>query len=374
MALALIGTKWYTISKTKSGALFMTVWYDKKRKIYVGKFFRNGKQFKKEGFRTKKEAETWVFQTREEILNPPQQQELMTDGISLVEFANDYLDHCKTRMRPNTLSYKSTEFKFLMSHLGEDLPARDLTTRQINAIMNERQKKHGNKAANRFLREIKALYNWGIANNYLQTNPARSITKMSEEPYTPYNPPAEDVNRVLLAATPEELDIITCLYNLAARRSEVLNLKWDDVNIERRRIRLWTRKRRGGLEFDWLPMNDTLFELFQRRWKNRNKSSALVFCDADGKAYNANSGFIRTMMERLCKRADVPKFGFHSLRHHVAQLFDDSGKATLGQIQRFLRHKRPTTTDTYLKSIGSDLREMGEILQGAQELNKKLIH
>jgi hypothetical protein len=46
----------------------------------------------------------------------------------------------------------------------------------------------------------------------------------------------------------------------------------------------------------------------------------------------------------------------------------DSGKATLLNIQHFLRHNRPTTTETYLKSLtlNPGSQEMADILDDYQ--------
>ena len=49
-----------------------------------------------------------------------------------------------------------------------------------------------------------------------------------------------------MAADPDDMDLIQTLYYTAGRISEILNLKWEDINFEHNWIQLWTRKRRGG--------------------------------------------------------------------------------------------------------------------------------
>ena len=68
------------------------------------------------------------------------------------------------------------------------------------------------------------------------------------------------------------------------------------------------------------------------------------------------------MMEKLCKKAGVKKFGFHAIRHHVAMILEDSGKATLREIQKMLRHQHPTTTDNYLKGLSPEMKRVASIL------------
>jgi site-specific recombinase XerD len=109
-------------------------------------------------------------------------------------------------------------------------------------------------------------------------------------------------------------------------------------------------------------MTENLQKVMERRWENHNKQSQFVFCKQDGNSYTKDSHFIRMLMPRLCKRAGVKPFGYHSIRHKVASILMDSGKATLSNIQHFLRHNRPTTTENYLKSLNPGSQEMAGIL------------
>ena len=56
-------------------------------------------------------------------------------------------------------------------------------------------------------------------------------------------------------------------------------------------------------------------------------------------------------MKKLCKKAKVKKFGFHSIRHLVATRLYHKG-CSISEIQAILRHKSPSTTERYLKSLG----------------------
>ncbi len=62
-------------------------------------------------------------------------------------------------------------------------------------------------------------------------------------------------------------------------------------------------------------------------------------------------------MKNLCQKASVKPFGFHAIRHHVASVINDSGKASMKQIQVLLRHRRQSTTEIYLHSIGEGIRQ-----------------
>jgi integrase len=132
------------------------------------------------------------------------------------------------------------------------------------------------------------------------------------------------------------------------------------VNLEQGWVRLWTRKRRGGeLEGDILPVGAEVLNVLKRRWQNRDSETSKVFPELEDLSHNKTY----RIMARLCGRAGVKPFGFHAIRHHVASILQDSGKATTTQIQKFLRHRRRTTTEAYLHMIDRTLVDLPGILE-----------
>ena len=66
----------------------------------------------------------------------------------------------------------------------------------------------------------------------------------------------------------------------------------------------------------------------------------------------------KKVMKGLCKKAGVPYFRFHPLRHAGASWMDKIN-VPIGSIQRILGHESRTTTEIYLHSIGnSELEAM----------------
>jgi len=369
----------------------MSVWYKKNRKSWMYKFRHNKKTYEAIGFKTKSaaaKAEREKLQELENIDNST------TRTVSFLELMTLYLDHCAATFRPNTIRYKRQYFKAFLKAARDEVPDKDTepvkskgrATPEISRLPKEMQvpvdvsagaipapvferfldtvsMEHGRKLSNRFLRDLKALYNWGLKTGYVKENPLRYIAPKGEDVYRKYVPPQEDVNAVLLAANQEEMDLILILTGTGGRISEICRLTWEDVNFKKNAVTLWTRKRKGGgMQPDSMNMTKKVQKIMNRRWKNRNKQSQYVFCKPDGTRFTKDSHFIKEMMPRLCKRAKVKPFGYHAIRHRVASILMDSGKATLSNIQHFLRHNRPTTTENYLKSLNPGSQEMADIL------------
>lgn len=330
----------------------MGVWQDKTTGAWMYKFQFQGIRYRQKGFQSRDQAIRAEGLKRAAVQAPMSEIPL----TSFAELATQYLDHCKSYMQKNTWRQKAFVFRSFITFLGSDIPAEHITATIIRKFLSVRLEINGPKAANRSLRDLTALFNWAIGEGiYPLSNPCKRIMRFAEDPYHPYIPPVEDVLACKLAATPDERDFIETLYHAIARKSEAIRLTWDDVNFERRWIRLWTRKRRGGeLEPQYKPINDTLNTILTRRWKSRDKTTSQVFSFTEKQT--------RNMMHEVCARAGVTPFGFHAIRHHVLSVINDSGKANVKQLQELAGHKRQSTTETYLHVIGSAVRDAAAIL------------
>lgn len=342
----------------------------KSGKGYRVKFMIGGQVYRHQPFATRAAAAEWEAEERKRIAAPPVPE---THSASFLAVAKAYLAHCEARMCENTYRSKARYYNDFLTWAGGDMAMDAISPGMVNRYLIQCRQDHGAKRANRDLKDLKALWTWAIRQGeyHLMSNPCASIDPFPEEPSIKYVPPPEDIDAVLLAAGPEETDMLTVLYHTGGRIGEIRRLKWEDVNLEKRTVTLWTRKRRGGqLEGDPLAIGESLHGLLSRRWRERNKASVFVFCREDGSSHTKD-GKLRHLMEDLCARAGVKPFGFHSIRHHVASILADSGKATLGQVQKFLRHKRPTTTERYLHEVTRDQREVAEILEEGRPESKE---
>lgn len=193
-----------------------------------------------------------------------------------------------------------------------------------------------------------------------------------------------------MAADPEtdEQDLLLVVIHTLGRIDEVLRLRWEDVNFEKRLVTLWTRKRKDGAnEPDALPMGEDLYQILMNRWKSRTQETWVFF---NSKAKNgAGDRFYHRpkMMPSLCKRAGICPvgkglrkvskgknkgkimevdlyIGFHALRHFMASYLADQEKVGVKAVSGLLRHKNLRTTEIYLHSIDEGQRIAIDKIQG----------
>ena len=97
---------------------------------------------------------------------------------------------------------------------------------------------------------------------------------MPENP-EPKDPPTEQqVLQLIAVADPEtEKPLLLTVLFTAGRIDEVLRMKWEDVNFEKRSVTLWTKKRKGGqYEADKLPMIEDLYNVLKKEWEKRKQN------------------------------------------------------------------------------------------------------
>ena len=132
----------------------------------------------------------------------------------------------------------------------------------------------------------------------------------------------------------------------------------------------------GTYEYDWLPMTIELRKALLWWWEHRPiKDQPHVFLCLDETEFCRNYygkpfKYRLHLMQRFCDRANVPRFGFHSIRHLTASILFKLGYE-VGVIQAIFRHKSPNTTERCLKSIG--LERVREALEAISPANARVL-
>ena len=308
-------------------------------------------------FDTKAEALAWEAAMRaDEAWSPPDEKERMKI-VTALDWANEYLDYAKERFSSKTYREKRDAFARLFRVTSSKGLAADVSVPLAFRLLREQSVKRSGYAANKYRKNLAAAWEWG--RKYLELperNPFRAVDKFAEERHPRHIPTEVDFWAVYEIAQEQDKIMLLAFLHTAARKMEIFRLRWDDLDFEDGRVRLWTRKRLGGtLEPDWIPMTEdlraALLELKKRT------SSLHVFAQPEnGRAFTSRQHWLRT----LCDRAGVPRFDIHSIRHLTASILDKSG-LPLTTIQAILRHKSATTTARYLHSLRGTKAALDEV-------------
>lgn len=323
----------------------------------------NGKRYRKQ-FPTKREAAEWEIEKRRELERGEKKPTL----LGFVGFASQYMAEVQLRHTVKTVKEKKALCERLIEAWG-DMEVSAITSNDIRSYLNRQAEKRSNNAANKDRKNLLAMWNWGQRFLDIPSNPVIKTPPLPHDQAQQYTPSTQDVLALLLAASKAEKVFLQAYLNTGARRSEIFRWTWhEDINFDRREVRLGTRKTRdGSMEYEWLPMTDTLYDELWWWWSNKTmKNSPYVFPSehrARGSHYGGQYVERRWFLRTLCKRAGVKYFGFHALRRYVASILADTHKVSSKVIQRVLRHKNVGTTERYVKRLHSDLRATMELLK-----------
>src|SRR5208283_3971847 len=233
--------------------------YKRKRKNkveWIAEVMREGKRYYKI-FNTKTEARDW----ESEIRKAPA-KDLMTpsESLTLIEWATKYLEYSKVKFSAYTFDEKKAAFKRFFKQVDPSFPVENLKPVAVLNYLRTQATKRSGYAANKERKNLLAAWNWGI--KYLNLpSPNPCLTeRFPEERHVRYVPPEKDFWSVYEILKGQDKVMLLAYLHLAARRSELYRLRWDDVDFAGQKVRIGTRKRLGGsLEYDWLPMTDELF-------------------------------------------------------------------------------------------------------------------
>lgn len=355
-------------------------WKRKKPDSDIFVYKKDQSRVRKVKFATKRAARAWEVEHEREVRSSLTHQTAITFSV----YSNQYLDQVEvTSTGENTYQYKKKLILDVIQFYGHD-PALPLEPLDIEQFLIEKAKSGGPATANRIRRELGTLFNWMIGKGIIETSPITTIRKFPAEKFKKYVPPKEDIIKIISAAGAEEKDIIRVAIHSMARAGELRRLKKEHCDFRNNTITLYTRKTEdGALEGGKIPMNNNLREILLRR--SQLIDSDYIFPSPSGGELSKSSldkmlpqifGRLNTRKEKYKEIVDrktkhgivkqgvwktrfvqvpddeyITPFGLHAFRHYVtAHLYLHKGY-TIGQLQKLLRHKKPTTTETYLKSI-----------------------
>ncbi|HOM03541.1 MAG TPA: site-specific integrase [Acetivibrio sp.] len=137
------------------------------------------------------------------------------------------------------------------------------------------------------------------------------------------------------------------------RKSEILRLKWNDIDFEQGFI--YIRKPKGG-KSQIVPLNAPASELLNNHPK---LSDEYIFVNNKGMPFTE----IRKRINKIRERAELP-VGFrplHGLRHVYASMLASSGKVDMYTLQKLLTHKSPVMTQRYAHLRDETLRQASNL-------------
>jgi len=202
-----------------------------------------------------------------------------------------------------------------------------------------------------------AIREWGLVSD----NPVKRVTKDRVSNSIERWLTLEEEKK-LMGASPKWLqDIIVFAINTGMRQSEILDLKWSQVDMKRKTLTISEQKNRC---VDTLPLNEKVMKLLQERQKMFSDSDGYVFPNTLNQ--RKENRVLLTAFYKVRNRAGIKNFRFHDLRHTFATRLVQNG-VDLYSVQKLGRWKNVTMVQRYAHHYTESLRSAIEMIDGTEK-------
>ena len=219
-------------------------------------------------------------------------------------------------------------------------PLRNITPMFIEQWQTERLIMNKPATVNRLLATLKHMFTkameWDmLSEDILQK--VRRVKLLREDNKRLRFLAVEECQRLIDCCAPHLRTIVMVALHTGMRQGEILNLKWEHVDLKHGFILLDTTKTGERRE---IPIDNTLKEMFNEM--PRGFESKCVSTGKHGDTYKS----VKRSFNTALKKAEISNFRFHDLRHTFASHLVMTG-VDLVTVKELLGHKSLTMTLRY---------------------------
>ena len=309
-------------------------------KSYRVQFMRNGNRVSKV-FTRKKDAEQFLAQITVSDELADALTNVTLTSTTLQQAIREYLEQHKGRDKsvPQRLGWWA-------EHIGDKTLNKVNRLRVKNALAILEAEGKAPATLNRYKAALSAVFAYMCDRHDLKVNPCLEVKQKREDNARTRFLSADELDRLMKATKSSKWERLHLLVHMAlttgARRGELINLKWSDINFNSRTAHLAVTK--NGSQRVLSLTTDLLAELS----RFREIGASFVFPHPSG--LNRPFTEFDHHWQEARRVAQLSDFHFHDLRHSCASLLAMNGASIL-EIAEVLGHKSGPTHDHSLHKL-----------------------
>ena len=241
-----------------------------------------------------------------------------------------------------------------------------ITSAMLSDLMLEiKTEDRANATVNRSRALLSSMFNVAFEREIIEQSPMTRVKKLVEQNQIERYLSEDELKRlmnVLANHHAHDIDnqiivgIVEMLLLTGARKGEVLNLKWSDLDENNH---LWKLNENKSGKPRIIQLNSQAQQIIRRMSRKylyvfANPKTGLPFND------------IRKTFQKILEAAQIENFRIHDLRHNFASMAVNNG-CDIYVVQHLLGHASPTTTQRYAHLRQDTLRNASEML--AERIN-----
>jgi len=311
-------------------------------------------------FRTKRDAQDWARQTEDEMVRGLYLRRAGSERTTLGAALDRYLAEVSSTKRPSTRAGEEKRSQILKAHLGAwSLAA--ITPERVAQYRDERLA--AGLAHNSVRLELAllshlfttAIREWGLGLTY---NPVANVRKPSPGPGRNRRLTKDEERRLLAEAHRHSNPMLGWIVRIALltgmRQGEILSLRCDQIDLERRIVRL-ERTKNGSARI--VPLSREATAVFRQALQHplrQTVDSPLLFYGEPGKDGRRRPYIIGKLWADAVKRAKLEDLHFHDLRHEAVSRLVEAG-LTDQQVSAISGHRSMQMLKRYTHLRAEDL-------------------
>ena len=283
---------------------------------------------------------------------------VLNRAVSFSVFSQKYIEYSKIHHSPsNTIRIQYVINNFL--NYRANILLDEITRIIIEEYILYRIDKIRPTTLNIELRVLKSMFNTAVEWNLIDRSPLRGVQMLRVPKTYPKFLTDEEVKLLCNTTNFEWLkNIILFAFNTGMRRNEIINLKWEDVNLNKEYLIVRnnetfnTKSKKDRL----IPLSKVVVDLLS----SLPKYSKYVF--TNGPKPKLYPNYVTQCFRDLVKDCGFPKgISFHSLRHSFASMLVSRG-VSLYVVKELLGHSDFATTQIYAHLESKSLKDAIDVL------------
>lgn len=273
--------------------------------------------------------------------------------ITLGKVLDNFLAY--SELNKKTYTHDKGRVSIILSYWKETKAAEDICPNDIDKLklflLNEGKSK---VTVNLYLDLLSAAFNRAILDNLISKNPFNRKYKFQKKNYSVRYLTKSMEKNLYKAAPSHFIPILDVALNTGLRRTNIIQLKWSNINLDFRIIELLENK---GNKHIKLPINDKLMEVFN----SLDKTSEYVFINPDTNKPYSQTVFTRLWNDIRTKAGLGDDFRFHDLRHTVGTRLAEK-RVPVNIIKEVMAHTDISTTQRYIHFAENQLTSAMDVL------------
>jgi site-specific recombinase XerD len=282
--------------------------------------------------------------------------------VKLFPSITNFLRANESRLRKSTIKHYNCFFKEFKSYF-ENISVDQINQQDLQTYLNKKAK-ISNYSANGHRAYLSSFFQYLIDNRIIEVNPLVKIKKYPIPKKTPIYIPQFEIDKII-ESEPNQVfkNLYLFAYNTGMRRSEIINLKWNDIEEGFIFIRCNSDFQTKTNEERVIPINETLNKiLLAQKPKILELTKNQFVFTVNNEAIRED--LISKKFKRLVRKLKLNEsFKFHSLR---GSFLTNLVKVTdLSTAMKLTGHKQLSTVQKHYLSS-----QMGDVIKAMDKIGK----